>query len=148
MIFNLRDAGAKILEGTEDWRSRLERDVASVRFRVPTDLPPLMEVLPPGIQHLGFAVNSTQAINIARSQLEMWRQVHGHTLPVVTLVVTSDVPLEDEFIHCTSRLRLFRYSDSDIDFAFVRSLSMCLLLSHTDSDDTNGPSEFISSIDG
>ncbi|KLO16182.1 hypothetical protein SCHPADRAFT_224874 [Schizopora paradoxa] len=38
MIFNLRDAGAKILEGTEDWRSRLERDVASVRFRVPTDI--------------------------------------------------------------------------------------------------------------
>ncbi len=36
MIFNLRDVGTEIYEGTEEWRSRVEREVATMRFRVPT----------------------------------------------------------------------------------------------------------------
>jgi len=36
MIFNLREVGSEVYEGTEEWRSRVEREVASMRFRVPT----------------------------------------------------------------------------------------------------------------
>lgn len=38
MIFNLREAGTEIYEGTEAWRSRVEREVMStdMQFRVPT----------------------------------------------------------------------------------------------------------------
>jgi len=38
MIFNLRDVGTEIYEGTGEWRSRIEREVASMRFRVPTTI--------------------------------------------------------------------------------------------------------------
>ncbi len=38
MIFNLRDVGTEIYEGTEEWRSRVEREVATMRFRVPTTI--------------------------------------------------------------------------------------------------------------
>ncbi len=36
MIFNLREAGTEIYEGTEAWRSRVEREVMStdMQFRV------------------------------------------------------------------------------------------------------------------
>ncbi len=36
MIFNLREVGTEVYEGTEEWRSRVEREVTSMRFRVPT----------------------------------------------------------------------------------------------------------------
>jgi len=38
MIFNLREAGTEVYEGTEEWRSRIEREVRSIRFRVPTTI--------------------------------------------------------------------------------------------------------------
>jgi len=36
MIFNLREAGTEIYEGTEEWRSRIERTTRDMRFHVPT----------------------------------------------------------------------------------------------------------------
>ncbi|KLO08480.1 hypothetical protein SCHPADRAFT_607323 [Schizopora paradoxa] len=36
MIFNLREVGTEINEGTDAWRSRVEQEEASIRFRVPT----------------------------------------------------------------------------------------------------------------
>jgi len=38
MIFNLRDVGTELYEGTEEWRSRIEREVASMRFQAPTTI--------------------------------------------------------------------------------------------------------------
>ncbi len=35
MIFNLREAGTEVYEGTMEWQSRVEREVATMRFRVP-----------------------------------------------------------------------------------------------------------------
>lgn len=35
MLFNLREVGTEVDEGTEEWRSRIEREVATMRFRVP-----------------------------------------------------------------------------------------------------------------
>jgi len=34
----LREAGTEICEGTEEWRSRIEREVGDIRFRVPTTI--------------------------------------------------------------------------------------------------------------
>ena len=36
MVFNLREVGTEVYEGTMEWRSRVERDVVPIRFRVPT----------------------------------------------------------------------------------------------------------------
>ncbi|KLO16164.1 hypothetical protein SCHPADRAFT_223269 [Schizopora paradoxa] len=36
MVFNLREAGTDIHEGTMEWHSRLEREVTAMRFRVPS----------------------------------------------------------------------------------------------------------------
>ncbi|KLO04809.1 hypothetical protein SCHPADRAFT_947425 [Schizopora paradoxa] len=38
MIFNLRDLGTEISEGTDAWRTRVEQEEASIRFRVPTTI--------------------------------------------------------------------------------------------------------------
>ncbi len=39
MIFNLREGGGtEVYEGTTEWRSRVEREVATMRFRVPTTI--------------------------------------------------------------------------------------------------------------
>ncbi len=38
MIFNLREAGTEVYEGTMEWRSRVEREVEAMRFRVPTTI--------------------------------------------------------------------------------------------------------------
>ncbi len=38
MIFNLREAGTEVCEGTTEWRSRVEREVEAMRFRVPTTI--------------------------------------------------------------------------------------------------------------
>ncbi len=36
MVFNLREVGTEVFEGTTEWRSRVERGVVTMRFRVPT----------------------------------------------------------------------------------------------------------------
>ncbi|KLO16160.1 hypothetical protein SCHPADRAFT_223085 [Schizopora paradoxa] len=36
MIFGLRDLGTEITEGTDAWRTRVEQEEATIRFRVPT----------------------------------------------------------------------------------------------------------------
>jgi len=36
MIFNLREAGTEIFEGTEEWRTRIERATKDMQFRIPT----------------------------------------------------------------------------------------------------------------
>ncbi len=38
MIFNLREAGTEVYEGTMEWHSRIEREIATMRFRVPTTI--------------------------------------------------------------------------------------------------------------
>jgi len=38
MIFNLREAGTEIYEGTEEWRSRVERVTKEMQFHVPTTI--------------------------------------------------------------------------------------------------------------
>ncbi len=38
MIFNLREAGTEVYEGTMEWRSRIERETAIMRFHVPTTI--------------------------------------------------------------------------------------------------------------
>jgi len=38
MVFNLREAGTEVYEGTQEWRSRVEREVATMRFHVPTSV--------------------------------------------------------------------------------------------------------------
>lgn len=40
MIFNLREAGTEVCEGTEEWRNRIDRSIKLeiMRFRVPTEL--------------------------------------------------------------------------------------------------------------
>ena len=37
MIFNLREAGTEVYEGTEEWRSRIERTTRNMNFRTVTD---------------------------------------------------------------------------------------------------------------
>ncbi len=38
MVFNLREVGTEVFEGTTEWRSRIEREVATMQFRVPTTI--------------------------------------------------------------------------------------------------------------
>jgi len=38
MIFNLREVGTEVYEGTEEWRSRVEKSTKLMEFRVPTDI--------------------------------------------------------------------------------------------------------------
>ncbi len=38
MIFNLREVGTEVYEGTMEWHSRIEREVPTMRFRVPTTI--------------------------------------------------------------------------------------------------------------
>jgi len=38
MVFNLREAGTEVYEGTKEWHSRIEREVESMQFRVPTTI--------------------------------------------------------------------------------------------------------------
>jgi len=38
MIFNLREAGTEIYEGTEEWRSRVEGTMKGMQFRIPTTI--------------------------------------------------------------------------------------------------------------
>jgi len=38
MIFNLRDVGTELYEGSAEWRSRVEREVASMRFHAPSTI--------------------------------------------------------------------------------------------------------------
>lgn len=35
MVFNLREAGTEVYEGTTEWHSRIEREVATMRYRIP-----------------------------------------------------------------------------------------------------------------
>jgi len=38
MIFNLLEVGTEVYEGTEEWRSRVERTMGEMQFHVPTTI--------------------------------------------------------------------------------------------------------------
>lgn len=102
----------------------IRNDILSAEcFRVIIDLPRLMEALPPTIRHLGFAVDNQQGLAIVQPQVEIWCHRHQVKLSILTLVLSRRLEFNDEVTTpCIGRLRVFRYSDPDIQFAFVSRL--------------------------
>lgn len=92
-------------------------------YRVVTDLPRVMITLPPTMQHLGLAVNSQNALDTVRLQVEEWATRRGAALDVLTLVMTTTDSL-DRWVPTKSvkRARLFHHTDKDVVFSFVRGV--------------------------
>jgi hypothetical protein len=96
--------------------------LAAECFRVQTDLPRLMKVVPGTLQHLGLAVESQIALEILKYELCSWEERLGVSLPVLTVVSTSTDPINEQW-QGGGRLRLFHHTDKDVVFSFVSKMT-------------------------
>ena len=91
-------------------------------FRVASDLPLVLNILPDTVQHLGLAVDSQNALDIVQLQVEKWATRTGVMLNVLTLVFTSTEPLKQwTATTAVRKTRMFRHTDVDVLFSFVGS---------------------------
>ncbi|KAG8833879.1 hypothetical protein FRC17_009920 [Serendipita sp. 399] len=127
--FHVSSSRHSDLAGLADWLQSMARlkelvirnDMPSADcFRVATDLPRVMNVLPESVRHLGFAVESHSALRIARSELTKWNLRTGVCLSVLTLVLLTNGAFGPDWVDVpeVNRLRLFQFTDNDILFAF------------------------------